>query len=181
MLLLRLSVYLALIDGAEERNLFEQIYWEYEGLMLHRAKEILQDDMQAEDAVHAAFLQIARNMATVGQVLPDRRKALVMRILENAAIDSYRKQKRERSHVAPMTEAEDLEQPEHIIGAESPLALALVRLPLEYRQAVLLKYAHGYDNKEIARLLGFTVSKVEKLLSRGKKKLWQLLQEVEQE
>ena len=90
MLLLRLSVYLALIDGAEERNLFEQIYWEYEGLMLHRAKEILQDDMQAEDAVHAAFLQIAR-------------------------------------------------------------------------------------------LLGFTVSKVEKLLSRGKKKLWQLLQEVEQE
>ena len=40
MLLLRLSVYLALIDGAEERNLFEQIYWENEGLMLHRAKEI---------------------------------------------------------------------------------------------------------------------------------------------
>ena len=120
--MLRLSVYLALIDGAEERNLFEQIYWEYEGLMLHRAKEILQDDMQAEDAVHAAFLQIARNMATVGQVLPARRKALVMRILENAAIDSYRKQKRERSHVAPMTEAEDLEQPERTIGAESPLA-----------------------------------------------------------
>lgn len=179
--MLRLSVYLVLIDGAEERNQFEQIYLQYEGLMLHRAKEILQDDMLAEDAVHAAFLQIARNIATVGQTLPDRRRALVMRILENAAIDSYRKQKRERNRVATMTEAEDLEQPEHTIGAESPLALALVRLPLEYRQAVLLKYAHGYDNKEIARLLGYTVSKVEKLLSRGKKKLRQLLEEVEQE
>lgn len=179
--MLRLSIYLALINETEEKNQFEQIYWEYEGLMLHRAKEILHDNMQAEDAVHMAFLQIARNIATVGQVLPSRRKTLVMRILENAAIDIYRKQKRERSHVAPMAEAEDLEQPELTIGAESPLALALVRLPLEYRQAVLLKYAHGYDNKEIARLLGFTVSKVEKLLSRGKKKLWQLLQEVEQE
>ena len=42
---------------------------------------------------------------------------------------------------------------------------------------ILWKYAYGLSNGEIAELTGFTIAKIEKLLSRGKKKLNQLLEE----
>ncbi len=40
---------------------------------------------------------------------------------------------------------------------------------------VLLKYALGYDNREISEITGFSVAKIEKLLSRSKKKLQEKL------
>ena len=60
------------------------------------------------------------------------------------------------------------------------LVYAILKMPLQYQQIFYLKYAHGYNNKEIAQLLGITVSSIEKILSRGKKKLNGYLKEVAQ-
>ena len=59
---------------------------------------------------------------------------------------------------------------------DSRVADAILQLPHPYQEVFLLKYAQGYQNKEIAVLLDFTVAKVEKLLSRGKKQLKELLE-----
>ena len=58
--MLRLSVYLAMIEGEAEQHKFEQLYWKFKGLMYYRAYEILQEEQAAEDAVSMAFLRIAR-------------------------------------------------------------------------------------------------------------------------
>ena len=48
-------VYLQIIETAEERSKFEQLYLEYKGLMFHVAFDILHNEQDAEDAVHQAF------------------------------------------------------------------------------------------------------------------------------
>ena len=53
-------VYLQLIDSPEEQSRFEELYTTYRKLMFHVAKGILGNDQDAEDAVHDAFLSIAK-------------------------------------------------------------------------------------------------------------------------
>ena len=175
-----LEYYLALLDGEELQQSFESLYYQYRGLMYTRAYEIVQQSETAEDIVHEAFIKIAKNMHMVQNTLPERRKALIMRILENAAIDVYRKNKKEYDAVIPV----DLEQAMDELSEEGNdvmnIACAMLKMPLSYQQIFYLKYAHGYSNKEIAQLLGITVSSIEKTLSRGKKKLNGYLKEVTQ-
>jgi RNA polymerase sigma-70 factor (ECF subfamily) len=116
----------------------------------------------------------------VQNTLPERRKALIMRILENTAIDSYRKNKKNTDYIAPVVLDDTLELASDEDAEDHNLVYAILKMPLQYRQIFYLKYAHGYNNKEIAQLLGITVSSIEKILSRGKKKLNGYLKEVTQ-
>lgn len=173
-----LNFYLALIEDDGLQQFFEQLYHQYRSLMYTRAYDIVQNSETAEDVVHESFIKIAKNMHLVNNALPERRKALIMRILENTAIDVYRKESKEVAYVAPVLPEEAEIYMTDVGESEQNLALAMLRMPLGYQQIFYLKYAHGYSNKEIAQLLGITVSKVDKTLNRGKKKLKTYLKEV---
>ena len=175
-----LEYYLALMDGEELQQSFEALYHRYKGLMYTRAYEIVQQSETAEDIVHEAFIKIAKNMHMVQNTLPERRKALIMRILENTAIDYYRKNKKNTEYIAPVVLDDTLELASDEDAGDYNLVYAILKMPLQYQQIFYLKYAHGYSNKEIAQLLGITVSSIEKILSRGKKKLNVYLKEVTQ-
>lgn len=165
------SIYLAMIEEETLQQLFEQIYHQYRSLMYQRAYDILQNSETAEDVVHESFIKIAGNMHMVRSVLPERRKALVMRILENTAIDVYRKNKKDAAYLLPLEPDEALNAAAEDDESRISLACAMLKMPFQYQQIFYLKYAHGYSNKEIAQLLDITVSSIEKTLSRGKKKL----------
>lgn len=173
-----LQTCLAMIETDDLQRMFETIYYQYKNLMYQRAYEILKNSENAEDTVHEAFIKIAKNMHMVSQVLPERRKALIMRILENTAIDFYRKNQKEEEYLISLELDEFLELNAEAKEDETVLAYAILKMPLQYQQIFFLKYAHGYDNREIAQLLGITVSAIEKTLSRGKRKLKQYVQEV---
>ena len=53
------------LDSPEDRTRFESLYTAYRGLMFHAARRILNNDQDAEDAVHTAFLSLAER----GEVL----------------------------------------------------------------------------------------------------------------
>lgn len=176
--MISLNIYLAMIETEELQQMFELIYHQYRGLMYQRAYEILKNSENAEDAVHESFIKIAKNMHTVSQVLPERRKALIMCILENTTIDFYRKDRKEAEQLMPLELDEFLKLSSEEPKENAVLAYAILKMPLQYQQIFFLKYAHGYNNREIAQLLGITVSAIEKTLSRGKRKLKQYVQEV---
>ena len=46
------------------------------------------------------------------------------------------------------------------------------------QQIILLRYADGYTNRDIAAMLDFSVAKVDKIISRARKQLALLLEEV---
>ncbi len=169
--MLQLSFYLAMIDGEEEQHKFEQLYHAYEGLLLYRAKQLL-SDFQLAEAASTTFVYIAKNINMVEQVESPRTKALLLQVLNHTAIDLARKQRREQSHRGDFAEIEQYVAPERTDAiTEHYLDEALERLPWPYQQVILLKYANGYNNKEIAALLGYTVSKSRKIAEPGQKEI----------
>ena len=177
--MLRLSFYLAMIEGEAEQHKFEQLYWKFKGLMYYRAYEILQEEQAAEDAVSMAFLRIAQNIHKVGELDDPRTKGLIVTIADHIAIDLYRKRRREREHYAPISELDETSAERTLESElENSLMEAILLLPAQYKNVLLLKYADGYNNREISELLHYSVAKVEKLISRGKKQLHRLLEEV---
>ena len=98
-------IYADIIDDAEDLALFEEVYEEYYRQMFFKANRILNDTYEAEDAVHDAFMGIARNMKTVRAI---RDKAdlyyYMVRAAENAAYNRTR-QTRHYANAVPLEEA----------------------------------------------------------------------------
>ena len=174
-----LQLCLALIEDVAEQQKFEQMYWQYRKLMFHCAKKRLQDDQLAEDAVSTAFLSVAQNMGMVKEAICSETKWLLVTIVERAAINLYKKQQRIYNHTVPLEEVEDMTReadPDLVYS----VAEAIEKLPELQRQIILLRYADGYTNRDIAAMLDFTVAKVDKIISRARKQLAFLLREVSQ-
>ena len=53
-------LYLQTIESPKDKIKFEQIYLKYRRYMFQVASEILQNNQDAEDAVHNAFLSVSR-------------------------------------------------------------------------------------------------------------------------
>ena len=88
-----LVLYLSLLDGEDEGK-FERLYYKYRRLMFTCAKEILKDDVLAEDAVHEAFLRLTKHMKGIDEVKCNKTLRFVVIVVESAAKDIYRKEKR---------------------------------------------------------------------------------------
>lgn len=56
-------IYLQVIDAPEDRDQFITLYETYRGLMFYVANQILQNEQDAEDAVHDAFFCPWRNIS----------------------------------------------------------------------------------------------------------------------
>ena len=55
-------IYLQLIESEDDKFKFEKIYKKYRNLMFYVAFNLLGNEQDAEDAVHAAFLKVAENL-----------------------------------------------------------------------------------------------------------------------
>ena len=166
-------VYLQMIETAEEQTKFEQIYTQYRDIMYGVAYRILQNAHDAEDAVQQAFVKLAENIYKIEEPLCPKTKGYIVTIVENKAIDMYR-----RRHAHPQVEYLD-----EIVGIQveyngsNALAECILKLPARQRSVIILKYSHGYENKEIARILGISLSNAQKLDQRAKAKLRLLCEE----
>ena len=60
-------IYLQMIDGPEDQSKFEQLYLTYRGLMYYVAESILRNEQDAEDAVHDAFVAVAKNISNISE------------------------------------------------------------------------------------------------------------------
>lgn len=166
-------IYLQIIESPQQQSTFEEIYLSYRKLMFHIANNILNNDADAEDAVHNAFVAIAENIEKIETPVCPKTKVYVVTIVESKAIDIYRKKNR-HPHL-PLSE--------EIIGftidpaEKQGVTHCFARLPAQYRHILLLKYRFGYDNRELARLLQLSEGNVIKRVQRAKEKLAQLCKE----
>ena len=169
-------IYLALIEVEEDKRKFERIYLSYKQTMFYVANRILKNHHTSEDAVHQAFLRIIDNLDKINEVDCHKTRAFLVVITEHAAIDIYRKQKRENTLSFDEFEVyiADNSQPEHEVTDD--VSSAIASLPVNYSTVLRLKFSQGYKDSEIVRLLDITEDNVRQRISRAKKKLCQLLQ-----
>ena len=164
-------IYLSAIESPEEKIRFEELYYKYRGFMLKAASRILRGEQDAEDAVHNAFLSLAKNMKLVPELDSLKLRGFLYVITENKAIDILRERKR-RDMEEPLDEDQPLYAP--VGDGERDLAWCIAQLPPRYQEIILLKYSHGYSTREAASLLGVSFSAASKLDQRAKARLKEL-------
>ncbi len=158
-------IYLQTLPTEPERRSFEALYLRYRGLMLSVARRFLPEPQDAEDAVHQAFLSILKNFHKISGIDCPETRAFVVIIVERKALDILRS----RQKTVPLAEMEpgvDIPMP-----GDGSLADALAKLPVRYRQVLLLRFAYGYTTRELAKEFGMTQSSVQKLIWRAKEAL----------
>ena len=165
-------VYLAMIDSPDDQAKFERVYHKYRYLMLHVAKQILQNHHDAEDAVHQAFISIIENIEKISEVDSPKTRSFIVIISKRKAIDLLRQNTRRQT----------LELDEDIAGIQmpcdldNPIAAAIAKLPPHLREVLLLRFDNGFTTREIASMLDISDSGVRKLIARAKRSLQEMLE-----
>lgn len=146
--------------------------------ILTACRRLLGRHADADDAAQNALISIARNIGSF-----DRRSSFstwVWRIATNAALDEIRRRGRRD---VPSSDRHDFDRPDPSASAVSTLddrqivEAALLRIPLEFRTAVVLRDLADLDYDEIADVLDIPIGTVRSRISRGRSQLADLLHE----
>ena len=174
-------LYADLIDDAGNRLRFEEIYETYCRQMFYKANCILRDEHEAEDAVHDAFIGIARNMKTVAAIANEQDlRYYVLRAAENAAYNRTRQTKH-------YTQAVPLENVPHVSDGGfwdslctrleyEALVDIITALPRIYREVLYYHFVLEFSMPEVAQSLGLKLPTAKQRLVRGKKLLLQAIE-----
>lgn len=170
-------IYLSMIELEEDKSKFEQLYITYKQTMFYVANRILKDEYLSEDVVHQAFLRIIDNLSKIDKIDSHKSKGFIVIIVENIAIDFYRKRKRENHISFDEVEIyiEDIKSNDNFILSD--IEKAILKLPVNYSTVLRLKYSQGYSNEEISQILKISKENVRQRISRGKKRLTEILAE----
>ena len=87
-------LFLTMLDSDEEQSKFVQLYHKYRYFLWYLARERLQDDHLAEDAVQETFLALTRHMDKVGSVESVATRNFLATIVKNMATDLLRKRQK---------------------------------------------------------------------------------------
>ena len=169
--------YLSLLDTEEEKSKFEQLYYQYRKLMYLCAWEVLRDEQLAEDAVHEAFIKLTKYLKKIDEIKCNKTKRFVVIVVESAAKDIWRKEKRNSHETWEEVELEYHFTAEVNVSQITVIEEAILKLPFTYRQIFQLKYGWGYANREIADVLDMREGTIRQRLARGKKLLQELLED----
>ncbi len=163
-------LFLMLVDTEEDKRKFVILYEKYRNLMMKVAYDVLKDEYLAEDAVHSAFVKLAKSMEKIGEVDALETKRYLITITKNATIDMYRKRSTQMKKEIHVDELAESEQPLTYMESDldNQILDILKNLPVKYRDVFLLKYSSHMDNKEIAQMLRITEGNVRQRLARGK-------------
>ena len=179
-----LVLYVSMIDNPDAQKKFEQLYITYRQMMYYTANKVLNDEYEAEDTVHQAFLRVMKHLDDIDEDDERKTKSYLAIITQNIAIDMYRRRKRDRlksvSYEAQEMYIEDpagqdfetdIEEAEQETEEGYKLAEAIQKLSPKYADVVRLTYAHGYSSDKVGELLNISSDTVRQRLVRARKML----------
>lgn len=164
-------------DSEDDKQKFEYVYERYKRLLLHKAYQILHDYALAEDAVSEAYLRIYKNIHKIEDPASNQTISFVVTILKNAALTMLEKEKKQpKETIEPFySDNYDLEFDVLSRVTAEQIYHLMDQLQEEYRSILVLKFAHGFSSKEIAKVLNISENNVTVRLHRAKKKLGAIL------
>ena len=172
-----LMFYMAMIDDEADQLRFADIYNQYRKQMLYVSYHILNDYHEAEDAVQIALLGIAKHISTVPAGNEKVVKAYVLTAARNAALNMQAKrsmQEHENILDFPVSSGDDLF--EQVVASQDYelLMRAMRKLPIQYREVLMLVCVHEQSVKAAAEILCRKEGTVRQQLNRGKRMLVEL-------
>ena len=151
-------------------DIIETLYRLYEQPMYFVAYKILHDEYLAEDAVHEAFLRLIRNRRKIADPASPTARSYVYKTIKSAALDLYRKQKKQHENCLLLDEAME----NTIMAAEPtdflPQSL-LAELPPKYAAVMRCLFLDRLSIRETAAVLEISEALVRKRCERARKQL----------
>ena len=130
----------------------------------------LADRDQAEDAMQDTFLKAWKSMPSYERKGIENDKAWLMRIAVNVCRD-YRRSAWFR-HVDRRVSLDSLPRAlEAADGRDRELTMDICRLPVKYRQVVLLYYFEGMNTREVSQALGLALATAHRRLKKAEEML----------
>lgn len=166
-------IYMQIIETPAERSKFEILYRQYRDLLYRVAFSILKNPQDAEDALHHAFMKIAENIKKINDPMCLKTKSYAVTIVRNAAIDIYRDKKAHpKVDLLDGTTGLTVEY-----NGNNRLAACMMKLTERQRTVLLLKHYHGFDTREVAKMIGISYRNALQIEQRAKAKLRALCEE----
>jgi len=176
----------ALVDQARQGDLdaFSELVRRYQHRLVGYLRLIVNHREDAEDVAQEAFLRAYRALGRFrGQ---SSFKTWLYQIATNAARTSLAKRpndpararrgdRNDRHDEAESKIVADPSDFEAGLLARDRVGHALAELPLEWREAVVLRDIEGLDYREIAELMNIPIGTVESRIFRGRQRLRQIL------
>ena len=145
-------VYLALLENEEDKTLFIKIYEENYLKMYHIAFRILNQKMDAENAVQEAFLSVINNFSKYSKLSCSEMTGLCVSIVKHKAIDVLRKQQhlsvQELENVVLYNENQEFEPVAHMESEDKSAYVKRImsKMPETLMVVLDLKYFYDYSN-----------------------------------
>lgn len=167
--------------GAGDPQAFEYLYRLHKRRIYLLCLRLIREPGLAEDFTQETFLQGFRHIGTFRGA--SKFSTWLCRIAMNVVFANIRQAKR-RAEVSVDSFEDDLQEkpftPNKLEWFAAPtsnsiewmqLERAIATLPPAYRRVLILHHVEGYQSREIARMLGFTVSNIKTHLHRARMKL----------
>jgi len=167
---------LAMLETAEEKSKFEELFNLYEQDMFKTANSILKNEFDAEDAVHEAFTRVVNHLSKITDTSSPQTHAYLVIIVKNISINLYNDRKKTKN-IDEFTDLEDDLSVEDGFFSRTDVETILngaKSLSDDFYNILLLEQA-GYKTKETAQLLGITYDSAWKRINRAKLKLKSLI------
>lgn len=157
----------------------ERIYSKYRKDMYCEAIKILRDKAKTEDAVHQAMERIIKNQQKLDENDYYRTRMFVLVVCRNVAYSMLSDDEKEHFEYHDNYIGTYKTEPSEIIVSRENVATLLGcinSLKPIYRDVMMLKFYNGYENDEVAKMLGITEVTVRKRIERGRKMLKEMLE-----
>jgi RNA polymerase sigma-70 factor (ECF subfamily) len=159
----------------EERDRFDERVLPYLDAAYNLARYLLRDPHEAEDAVQEAFLKAIRHF---DHFRGADGRAWLLSIVRNTCFTQFRRRRAGGEKVEFDEEIHSVEdgssEPEAAFTrsmATESLREGLDRLPVEFREVLVLRELEGLSYKEIAQVAHVPLGTVMSRLARGRKQL----------
>ncbi len=150
-------------SSARPVDAIETIVHTYGNMLLRLSLVMLGNEADAEDAVQETVIKYM--LCAPDFKNNEHEKAWLIKVITNKCRDMLR-----YKSAHPLVDIEQLsELPAY--SSDSSILEALMELPEKFRLVLLLYYVEGYSAKEIAQIIGRSVSAVKMRLMKGRKLL----------
>ena len=159
-----LSFFLAMLETEEDRKKFAILYERCNEKIEHKAKQLLKNQQDMEDAVQNTYIQIIRHFERVYKIPCDELTFWCISIVKNEAYMILRKKQK----TIPFEDWNAVTEDTDLISRYEDLVNLFRQIPETYRAALEMKLLLDYSGKEIAHHLGISESAANTRISRGR-------------
>ena len=148
--------------------LLDRLYRTHAPAALRFALMLTGERELSEDLVQEAFVRVAAKLDSLRE--PDAFGAYLSRAVANLAKSHFRHQQVVARHERTIDVSSLVVHPVDVVASDT-LLIALRRLPMRQRAAIVLRYYNDATHDDIARILDVPLGTAKSLLSRGLAKL----------